>query len=273
MRNYFIKKYIVDFRKRKIYLHICGFLRFPIVRFEQVGGIEKVWGDEDKKSFFYKAWKKGKRYEHGIPLSDLHGVTGPFDSNFARNVMPMLLKVFSNNDNTDISDSQTVDDNVFHIIDGKIYYKRNFRKDLLTAFVVDLLLSFALAGPVIRSRGVILLVLLCLFYSSWKSLTKDNFYIMKTENNIFFNLFKDNINCSISEIKSISITSSFDYVTSISIFLELYNGKRHHLQYFAGGYVSEVYPFLRDLKSIIGDQIEFKLVDFQLKRIIFNNFD
>jgi hypothetical protein len=207
VRNFFIKKYVVDFCKRKIYFHFCGFLRFPIVTFEQVGGIEKVWGDSDEKSFFYKVWKKGKRYEHGIPLSDIHGVSGTFDADFARSVLPIILESFNNN-NIDNSDSLTVSDSVFHVIDEKIYYKRNHHKDCFLVLIGSLGVLFLSSGFIFVTHGIFFLLLLFAFYPAWKYLIKDNFYIIKSNNDILFHLFKDDINCSISEIKSISISTS-----------------------------------------------------------------
>jgi hypothetical protein len=273
MRNFFIKKHIVDFHKRKIYFHICGFLRFPIVAFEQIGGIERVWGDDDEKSFFYKAWKKGKRYEHGIPLSDIHAISGSFDADFARSVLPMLLRFF-NNDNTDSSDSQNATNNVFHVIDGNIHYKRNYYKDFLYVFMTGFAVLLIFSGWIIITHGLLLLLFLFIFYSGWKCLTKDNFYIMKSGNDILFHLYKDNINCSIPEIKSLSI-STFSSITSprIYIFLELYNGKQYYLHKFLRGYISDVYPFLECLKNITENQIKFKIVDYHLMRFIFNDYD
>jgi hypothetical protein len=264
-------KYLYDFNKRKIFFMFIGLIKIPVMKFSEIGGIDKVWVEEldFKKHFFYRIWKKKKRFGFGVPLSGLHGCTEKFDDDFAKFILPVLFDKFQIQNlyakyqliKTD--NPKGVPGNAkkysfschFDEINEKIYFRRGIKR-VVTIFGGIFIIMIASLSIIFITRGIFLLFLIILFYFMAKYASKNRFYIFLKEGNVNFYFIDENLSVSVDEIKRVIIRTklhvSFRFVVAISFFIETVNSKIYFLGDFSSLELTDAEYFINKLQSIAG---------------------
>jgi hypothetical protein len=291
LKGHTFKRYLIDFNSRKVYFSLFSFINLPLLSFSDIGGIDKSLVDTfDHDHYFYKIWRRGHRFENGIPLTDIRNVcdesNDEFEKFIAKNFIPFIQYKIGNSGDllTPVAVNPVVDtfaagelecENCCFFEDaGKLYFKHVLNlTDWLLVFLLSAPLFFIVIG-LMRWLSIIVIYIFCSAYK--KELASKRFFIKTCELGTSIGFPSNNEEFTIGDIKAFliqtnhrSFRGNIPFVSSIDISVRLYKKgiiRDELLERFGTGELYKAYILFDWLKYFFGEDIPLKLADNFLDR-------
>ncbi|MDR0653650.1 MAG: hypothetical protein LBG12_10160, partial [Synergistaceae bacterium] len=202
-----------------------------------------------------------------------------FDADFEQHVLGRILKEINL---TNVGPSERTDDEDilasgsggFHVDSEKIYFEHGTRCHM-SLIVTLLMIIFVGFNVIYFTRGLLLIILLPLSYSTYKKFTRPRFFLSMGEE-IFFHqtVHKDKERIfSLREVKSFLVYSNHTthfispqpFVESIQIYIELLDGSLYLLECFLLGDHFDSYVFLYGIQKYLRREISIEVADNYLE--------
>jgi hypothetical protein len=294
LKGVIFKKYVIDFKREMIYYHVFNFIRIPLLCFSDIGGIDKPFIHSfDHEHYFYKIWRRGHRFENGIPLTDVRDIRGKKDEkfrvffeenflsfiNFKLKISKQPSKIHDANliYNQPVSHEMGINECGFYKMEDRYYFKHGFSD---SRFLVVALMGAPLWIWIISCLSFTKWVwplfaagFYCCYYCAKKEKKRREFFITQRDAGVFLTFARDNKEYARESIYGFSVESEhgredvFSFVCNINVSVKLReNGiiKAELLEVFGLGELDKAYIFLDSLKVLLGGDLLFELADSKL---------
>jgi hypothetical protein len=231
------RRYLIDFKKKRVFFVLFRFIRIPLLSFGKIGGIDKPivdFVDHLRGKCFYKIWRRGHRFEGGIPLTDIRDVFDAKNKKFEEEFIPFIKSKMGITERPPehLGEYRTAGAHpikpdggewrgcYFYEDEGKIYFQRgvNFGgllPNFLACAILIVLCYFILVGSMAKWWLIAVFVMLCLFYL-WRRERFSRYFFLKRRGSDFVIVFRDGEEFRGHHIENFLIQTNF-YGTSPSI--------------------------------------------------------
>jgi hypothetical protein len=278
-KGFIFRIYLIDFTKKKIYMMFWATIRFPILSFSEIGGIDRVLvSASDPDRFFYKIWKRGHQYEKGIPLTDIrHTSDSSFEVFIKNEFLPfMMFKLNLVHKDTRISDDNWALQNNIKYGEGDIsnyrfcnseagiYFKHGFNLNLCFLIILFVIpFSLLIIG---LAKWFSICIFSLLIYLNRREIFSPKFYIVKNKNSIYIKLNRENCAYSFSDIRGITIETMYGNDIGQHVVVRLIVEDKRiikwiDLEYFGVGEVYKIYKFVDGLKFYLAPSLKVVVAD------------